>query len=109
MSELKRFRFVNKVEGYSYLVLLFVAMPLKYIFGFAVATKIFGMIHGILFIWFIYQLVKAALKVPFTKRESIIFFVASLVPFGSFYTDKLCAVKEMIVKARAVTVDNDYK
>ncbi len=109
MSELKRFRLINKVEGYSYLLLLFVAMPLKYIFGYAVATKIFGTIHGILFILFIYRLAKAALSVPFTKKETLIFFIASLVPFGSFYTDKLCVVKEMLLKAKAVTVDNDYK
>jgi len=46
MSELKRFRLINKVEGYSYLVLLFIAMPLKYILGYAIATKVFGMVHG---------------------------------------------------------------
>ncbi|WP_457598036.1 DUF3817 domain-containing protein [Hydrogenimonas sp.] len=109
MSEMKRFRLINKVEGYSYLVLLFVAMPLKYIFGYAVATKLFGMIHGILFIAFVYQLARAAYGVPFSKKESLIFFIASLVPFGSFYTDRLCGVKELLLKAQAVTVDNEYK
>ncbi|WP_200763757.1 DUF3817 domain-containing protein [Nitrosophilus alvini] len=103
MKELKRFRFINKVEGYSYLVLVFVAMPLKYILGFEMATKFFGMVHGILFIAFVYQLVKAALSVPFSKKESTVYFIASLIPFGSFYTDRLCAVKEM-EKSKPVTV-----
>ncbi len=95
MSEMKKFRLINKIEGYSYLVLVFVAMPLKYIFGYAIATKVFGMVHGVLFIAFVYQLVVAAKSVPFTKKETLLYFIASLIPFGSFYTDRLCAQKEL--------------
>jgi len=94
MSDLKKFRKINKIEGFSFLALLFIAMPLKYIFGFPVATKIAGMIHGILFIWFIVQLVVSSQSVPFSKKESLLFFIMSLIPFGSFYTDKICERKE---------------
>jgi len=95
MSELKKFRLINKIEGYSFIILLFIAMPLKYSFGFPIATKIAGMIHGILFMMFIYQLLEAMRDVPFSKKEAFYYFVLSLVPFGSFYTDKLCKVKEL--------------
>ncbi len=95
MSELKKFRFINKIEGYSYIVLLFIAMPLKYILGYSIATKIIGGLHGILFIAFVYQLIVAAKSVPFSKKEAIKFFVLSLVPFGSFYTEKLLFEKEL--------------
>ncbi len=94
MSELKKFRLINKIEGYSFIILLFVAMPLKYSFGFPIATKIMGMTHGVLFMGFIYQLLEAMKDVPFSKKEALIYFVLSLVPFGSFYTDKLCKAKE---------------
>ncbi len=94
MSELKKFRLINKIEGYSFIILLFVAMPLKYSFGFPIATKIAGMTHGVLFMGFIYQLLEAMKDVPFSKKEALIYFVLSLVPFGSFYTDKLCKAKE---------------
>ena len=94
MSELKRFRLINKIEGYSFLLLLFVAMPLKYLAGFPIATKIAGMLHGVLFIAFIYQLVIATEETPFTKKEAFIFFLASIIPFGSFYTDRICQAKE---------------
>jgi len=94
MSELKKFRLINKIEGYSFIILLFVAMPFKYSFGFPIATKIMGMTHGILFMGFIYQLLEAMKDVPFSKKETLIYFVLSLVPFGSFYTDKLCKAKE---------------
>jgi len=93
MSELDKFRLINKVEGYSFLLLLFIAMPLKYMAGYPVATKIAGMIHGVLFIGFIYQLIVATDEVPFSKKEAFIFFVASVLPFGSFYNEKRCIVK----------------
>ncbi|MEA1953263.1 MAG: DUF3817 domain-containing protein [Campylobacterota bacterium] len=94
MSELKKFRLINKIEGYSFIILLFIAMPLKYSFGFPIATKIAGMTHGILFMGFVYQLLEAMKDVPFSKKESLIYFILSLVPFGSFYTEKLCKEKE---------------
>jgi len=94
VSELKKFRLINKIEGFSYLFLLFVAMPLKYMAGFPIATKIAGMIHGVLFIGFIYQLIIATEEVPFSKKEAFIFFVASLIPFGSFYVEAQCKEKE---------------
>jgi len=71
-------------------------MPLKYLFGYPVAIKIAGGIHGILFIMFIYQLMEARKSVPFPAKETIAFFIASLVPFGSFYTDRLCIQKQKI-------------
>ncbi len=96
MSELKKFRLINKIEGYSFIILLFIAMPLKYSFGFPIATKIAGMIHGVLFMAFVYQLLESMKDVPFNKKEALIYFILSLVPFGSFYTDKLCKEKEPV-------------
>ncbi len=85
-KNVKNFGLINTIEGYSYLILLFIAMPLKYLAGFAIATKVVGMIHGILFIAFMIMLVQAALDVKWSNKESIIFFIASLVPFGTFWT-----------------------
>ena len=82
------FRIIGFIEGISYLVLLFIAMPMKYMMGIAIATKIVGMAHGLLFIIFLVVLMQAAQKHNFSMKDSIIFFVASLIPFGTFYTDK---------------------
>jgi len=101
MSELQKFRIINKIEGYSFLTLLFIAMPLKYIAGFPLATKIVGMIHGILFILFIYQLLTASSAVPFSKKETLRFFIASILPFGSFYTEKICNQKHNLLTLKA--------
>ncbi len=83
-----QFRIIGFIEGISYLILLFIAMPLKYMLGIAVATKIVGMIHGVLFIAFIIMLMQAAQKYNFSSKDSAIFFIASLIPFGTFFTDK---------------------
>ena len=87
-NSVKNFSLINSIEGYSYLLLLFVAMPMKYMLGIAIATKIVGMIHGILFIAFIVLLVKAWEETKWSMKESIIFFIASLIPFGTFFTKK---------------------
>jgi len=93
MSELQKFRLINKIEGISFIILIFIAMPLKYSFGFPVATKIVGMIHGLLVFVFLYQVWEAQKEAGFTWKETGIYTLLSLIPFGSFYTDKLLARK----------------
>ena len=95
MSELLKFKWINKIEGISFLILLFIAMPLKYSFGYPIATKIAGMAHGLLVFVFIYQILEAKKEAGFTWKETGLYSVLSLVPFGSFYTDKLLAKKMM--------------
>ncbi|WP_373035932.1 DUF3817 domain-containing protein [Sulfurimonas sp.] len=85
-NSVKKFGQINSIEGYSYLLLLFIAMPMKYAFGYPMAVKIAGMIHGILFILFCLLLVKAWHESKWAFSENIIFFVASLIPFGTFFT-----------------------
>ena len=87
-QSVRNFGIINTIEGYSYLLLLFVAMPLKYILEFAVAVKIAGMLHGILFIIFLGLLIQAWSDAKWPITESIIFFIASLIPFGTFLTKK---------------------
>jgi len=87
-NSVKKFGLINTIEGYSYLVLLFIAMPMKYLMSIAIATKIVGMIHGILFIAFVYLLVIAWQDAKWSIKETIIFFIASLIPFGTFFTKK---------------------
>ena len=93
MSELKKFKIINKIEGISFIILLFIAMPLKYSFGYPMATKIVGMLHGLLVFVFIYQVLEAKKEAGLTWKEVALYSALSLIPFGSFYTDKLLAKK----------------
>ncbi len=85
-ESVKKFGLINTAEGYSYLALLFVAMPLKYLLGMTMAVKIVGMIHGILFVILCVLLVIAWQKAKWSLKESTVFFIASLIPFGTFFT-----------------------
>lgn len=93
MSELKKFKLINKIEGISFLILLFIAMPAKYYFGYPIATKVVGMIHGLLVFAFIYQIFEAKKEANLTWKEMGKYTILSLIPFGSFYTDKELAKK----------------
>jgi integral membrane protein len=85
-ENVKKFGLINTIEGYSYIILVFVAMPMKYILEVPLAVKIAGMVHGVLFIIFCLLLVKAWQETKWPFRENIIFFLASLIPFGTFFT-----------------------
>lgn len=76
---------IGKWEGYSYLVLLFLAMPLKYLFEMPLAVRVVGLIHGLLFVAFIGLLGVMKLQRGITFQNAVISFFLSLVPFGSFY------------------------
>ena len=93
MSELKKFKLINKIEGISFLILIFIAMPMKYMFDIPMATKIVGMAHGLLVFAFIYQIIEAKKEANLTMKEVGLYTIMSLIPFGSFYTDKLLAKK----------------
>lgn len=71
-------------EGTSLLVLLFIAVPLKYMANLAIAVKVVGPIHGLLFISFIGILYKHAFKRDLSMLQTLIGTLASFIPFGSF-------------------------
>jgi integral membrane protein len=76
------------LEGISLLVLLFVAMPVKYALDKPLMVQVVGMAHGVLFILYSVLLAAVALKMNWLGRKAIISFFASFVPFGTFYVDK---------------------
>ena len=80
-----RFRIVAFWEGISYLLLLFVAMPLKYGFGLDAAVRVVGMAHGILFLAYCATLALAARRLG--GRRSLVAFVMSFVPGGTFWLE----------------------
>ena len=87
-SALGRLRLVAFLEGVSFLVLLLIAMPLKYAFGQPLAVKHVGMAHGVLFVLYVLLLLSAALERGWSARKILLAFGASLVPLGTFWADK---------------------
>ena len=93
-TALHRFRIISYIEGLSYLILLFIAMPIKYIGENPYPVKIVGMTHGILFILFMIFLFESLRRYSWENRFSIRLFVYSLIPFGSFIIEK--KIKKLI-------------
>ncbi|HCS20139.1 MAG TPA: hypothetical protein DIW47_06185 [Bacteroidetes bacterium] len=87
-THLGRFRLIALIEGISFLLLLFIAMPMKYWAGMPQAVAVAGMAHGVLFI--AYMLFLILVKEDQSWSFSLVFKSAlvSLLPFGTFYADK---------------------
>lgn len=82
-----RLRVIGIAEGISYLILLGIAMPLKYLAGVPLAVKLVGWLHGLLFILFCAALAHAMRKVGWPVGRALVVLVAALVPFGTLAID----------------------
>ncbi|SNR67024.1 DUF3817 domain-containing protein [Hymenobacter mucosus] len=87
-TTLGRLRAVGFLEGISFLVLLGIAMPLKYLAGEPAAVRIVGMAHGVLFVLYLLLVLQASLEHSWSWRKALLALVVSVVPFGTFWADK---------------------
>lgn len=88
-KSLKRLVWVGHAEGISYLILLFIAMPLKYLMGMPTAVKLVGSAHGVLFVLFVFALLNAFMDKQMSIKQGIWFFILSFIPFGTFFIEKI--------------------
>lgn len=86
-SPLGRFRLVAFLEGLSYLLLGF-TMVLKYQYAMPLPNRIVGMAHGVLFVAYVLLLIQVSLEYQWKFKKIVLAFLASMVPFGTFYADK---------------------
>jgi len=83
-----RVRLTGLIEGASFLVLLGIAMPLKYMANIPEAVSIVGMLHGILFILYLLAIANAFFVRHLTFLKSLLAVVAAFLPFGPFLLDR---------------------
>lgn len=88
------FRKVAMAEGVSFLILLFIAMPLKYLFHQPLAVKIVGYAHGFLFVAFMALAFAVKSEYNRTWLWGVKAFLASIIPFGTFYMEKQWKAEE---------------
>ena len=86
---LKNLTIMGYLEGTSFLLLLGVAMPLKYMLGIPEAVKYIGMAHGALFIAYILMLLVATSKIKMPLWAMPTGVLGSFLPFGPFIFDHL--------------------
>jgi len=88
MTALSLFRKVAVAEGISYLLLVFIAMPLKYWADMPLAVKYTGWAHGLLFVLYAICLLVAWIVYKWSFGKAALIFLASLIPFAPFFVDR---------------------
>ncbi|MEJ7780643.1 MAG: DUF3817 domain-containing protein [Daejeonella sp.] len=86
-NPLSRFRLIAFLEGCSFLLIGF-TMVLKYKYGIPGPNYVVGMVHGLLFILYTVLLFNVAYVYKWPMLKVALSFLASLIPFGTFYADK---------------------
>ena len=84
---MKLFRIIALLEGLSYILLLFVAVPVKYSLGDPTYVKLLGMPHGILFVAYIGFAFYFKQEQNWSIKTLTIILLGSVIPFGTFYVD----------------------
>ena len=82
------FRITAFLEGLSYILLLFVAVPIKYQMGDPTYVKLLGMPHGLLFMAYVFLAVYLKPQYNWDTKTFMLVLAASIIPFGTFYVDR---------------------
>ncbi len=88
ISLFNSFKIIALLEGVSYILLLFIATPIKYLANDPQYVKMLGMPHGLLFMAYIVLAVLLAPSLKWNGKTLLIILIASIIPFGTFYVDK---------------------
>ncbi|WP_374957717.1 DUF3817 domain-containing protein [Gilvibacter sp.] len=88
LSLIRIFRWVSTLEAISFLLLLGIAMPLKYIWGKPEAVSIIGMAHGVLFVLYLLLAYYVGEKQGWCTRTLLIVMACAILPFGPFYAER---------------------
>lgn len=87
-SLLNQFKTIAVLEGISFLILVFIAMPAKYMMDFPLLVKYFGWAHGVLFILYLWWLIRVTIEYDWSFKQVAIAVLAGLLPFGPFVLKK---------------------
>lgn len=87
-KDIRNLRWVGIAEGVSFLVLLLIAMPVKYMLGVPEVVKVVGWAHGLLFILYLLAVVIAIKPMAWGPFGILGAVIASLLPGGTFILDR---------------------
>jgi integral membrane protein len=87
-SAIGRLRLTGFAEAVSWLLLLLIAMPLKYIWHNPLPVKYVGWVHGLLFIVYVSMLITVGINNRWPLKKMALGFLAAFLPFGTLVFDK---------------------
>lgn len=82
------FKIIAFLEGISYILLLGIAVPIKYALDNPAYVKLLGMPHGLLFIAYVILALVIGSKLKWNNKTLFQVLVASIIPFGTFFIGK---------------------
>jgi len=88
MDSIRTFKIISTLEAISFLVLLGIAMPLKYIWDMPQMVEVVGMAHGVLFVAYVVGAYFMKVKLNWPWGTLFVVLVCSILPFGPFYAEK---------------------
>lgn len=82
------FKIISLLEGLSYILLLFIAVPIKYLQNNPEYVKLLGMPHGLLFVVYILLAVMLKYELNWKGKDFLMVCFLSILPFGTFFVGK---------------------
>lgn len=101
-TKLGRLKLIATIEGISFLVLVGIAVPLKHIWGQPWLVQSMGMVHGILFILYLFNIIQNKIELGWATGKTALAMLLSIVPFGTFYV-----VRKMIPKIHSEATEHN--
>ncbi|MEW6468365.1 MAG: DUF3817 domain-containing protein [Bacteroidota bacterium] len=86
---LRNFFWLAYAEGVSFIALLGIAMPLKYLWNMPEYVRVTGMIHGVLFVLYVMMLAYIAVTLSWNFKKVAWGLLASVLPFGPFFLHRV--------------------
>lgn len=102
LAPLRRLEVVSAIEAVTLIVLLFVAVPLKYLSGWPIGVRAMGPVHGLAFLSFCWLALQAVASEPasWTGADRLRLFLGAVIPFGGLWNARFISGKARIARAR---------
>jgi integral membrane protein len=101
LSQLRKMRAVSLLEGTTLLLLIGVAVPLKHLAGYPIATRVMGPVHGVAFVLYVWMLIQTVSIGGWSRTATARMVLAAFIPFGAFLNERALARRQ---SALAVSV-----
>jgi len=100
IRQLRRMRLASILEATTLALLIFVAVPMKHIFGISLATSIMGPIHGLAFLYYIWMLIQTVTGSQWPRSTVARMVLFAFIPLAGFVNERLLWREEQRLSAR---------
>lgn len=89
IRQLGRMRMASVLEASTLALLVFVAVPLKHVFGMPQAVSVMGPAHGVAFLFYLWMLIQSHVQIGWSGREWLRMVLCAFVPLAGFVNERL--------------------